>query len=219
MSMPDSVRGHWAQLIEGLQASPLELYAQMESAISSRQIPEIQTSRVEWKEAGLFSGTRQYLRVRRGKLVFDICAAPFGTGFFFSHWLIEEPPSAIAFAAFGCGGLIAITLVFGVAIAILKLFFGIVVGGIASAALAFFMGRAVASGAVGSVEAISSIPILGRVFDFLFRPETYYALDTAAMFQAVIHQAVLEVIDGATKAKGIRALSEAERKPVFRGLK
>jgi hypothetical protein len=43
--------------------------------------------------SGLLSAKREYLHVRRGKLAFDICGAPFGTGFFLSCWLAEMAPS------------------------------------------------------------------------------------------------------------------------------
>ena len=39
----------------------------------------------------LASANRQYLRMHRGKHAFDICAAPFGNGFFVSWWLTEPP--------------------------------------------------------------------------------------------------------------------------------
>jgi len=36
------------------------------------------------------------------------------------------------------------------------------------------------------------------------------------MFQAVVHAAVLEVVDQVMSAKGARALTEFERKPIMR---
>jgi hypothetical protein len=45
---------------------------------------------------------------------------------------------------------------------------------------------------------------------------TYYRIDTTLMFQKAIHNAVLEVIDEMTTAKGLRALGEHDRKPVMR---
>jgi hypothetical protein len=38
---------------------------------------------------GPASAKREYLQVGREKLIFDICGAPFGTGFFVSWWLAE----------------------------------------------------------------------------------------------------------------------------------
>jgi hypothetical protein len=36
------------------------------------------------------------------------------------------------------------------------------------------------------------------------------------MFQQAVHASVMEVIDGMTQAKGLRALSEADRKPILK---
>lgn len=44
---------------------------------------------------------------------------------------------------------------------------------------------------------------------------TSFRHDTALMFQESVRAAVLEVVDGITKAKGLRALSELERKPIL----
>jgi len=38
------------------------------------------------------------------------------------------------------------------------------------------------------------------------------------MLRAAVHAAVLEVVDGLTAAKGLRSLSEPERKPIMREL-
>lgn len=58
------------------------------------------------------------------------------------------------------------------------------------------------------------IPLIGALF--ADRGPTYYQIDTALMFQEIVRRAVLEVIDDLTKAQGLRALSESERKPILR---
>lgn len=158
---PSIVISHWYTLIENLKASPMEFYAAVEQAIESRQVPNSDRSRVDWKEGGIFSAHREYLRVNRKDFIFDVCGAPFGTGFFVSWWLGEIPSGLIAFL-------------------------------------------------------IRSIPVIGRIFERFSPSATYYKIDTALMFQQAIHAAVMEVIDGMTKAKGLRALSESERKPILR---
>jgi hypothetical protein len=45
---------------------------------------------------------------------------------------------------------------------------------------------------------------------------TYYRIDTQEMFQASIHTAVLEAVDGLKETKGARALAPEERVPVLR---
>lgn len=85
------VLSHWYQLLDGLQQSPQEFYGALEEAISRRSIPDATTVRIEHPEGGMFSGKREYLRVSRREHKFDICAAPFGAGFFVSWWLFSEP--------------------------------------------------------------------------------------------------------------------------------
>ncbi len=63
---------------------------------------------------------------------------------------------------------------------------------------------------------LSALPVIGPLVERFRGGQTYYRIDTQLMFQESIRAAVLEVIDGLTAAKGIRALSELERKPILR---
>ncbi len=65
---------------------------------------------------------------------------------------------------------------------------------------------------------ISNIPLLGPLLITMFRPETFYRIDTALMFQDSVHSAVVEVLDQKMKGQGLRLLSESERKPIMREL-
>jgi len=165
-----AVLSHWHKLFEGMQASPQQIYSQMEQAIERRKIPDVKISRISYPEAGALSARREYLRVQRMDHIFDICAAPFGTGFFVSWWL-------------------------GTPRRLLRLLIWILL--------------------------ILFLPIVGLIIVILWwisLRETYYRLDTALMFQDLVHSAVLEVIDQATEGKGIRAMSELERKPILSDL-
>jgi len=151
---------HWNTFIEGFQGSTLDFYTRVEEAIRQRQMTDYKTSRVDWREGGILSAKREYLRVQRKEFAFDICGAPFGNGFFFSSWLGEIPS--------------------------------------------------------GFWRLVSLIPIFGALLHWAFRRETYYRIDTASMFQSLVHLAVLEVIDSMTKQQGLRQLTELERKPIMR---
>lgn len=59
-------------------------------------------------------------------------------------------------------------------------------------------------------------PGIGFWFEKLFRPMTYYRVDTAMMFQSLVHSAVLEVVDSLMGEQGLKALEPADRKPVMR---
>jgi hypothetical protein len=82
---------HWSQLIKDLSVPPTKFYEKVEQAIANWRIPDATVSRVAWKEGGIFSASREYLRIERQKFLFDICGAPFGEGFFVSWWFAEVP--------------------------------------------------------------------------------------------------------------------------------
>ncbi|MBI5374185.1 MAG: hypothetical protein HZA77_02050 [Candidatus Schekmanbacteria bacterium] len=130
--------------------------------MKKREIPDCNYSRVNYREGGIFSSSREYLRIRRKEYVFDICGAPFGNSFFVSWWLGER---------------------------------------------------------VSIIKAILlAIPFVGQLTMRFFKPDTYYKRDTALMFQESVRQSVLEVIDEITKAKGLRSLTENDRKPILSSL-
>src|SRR5262245_53210442 len=91
MAKPKNVISQWSQLFENFQASTQDFYTSFEKAVEARAVPQLHRARVEHKESGLASANREYLRMHRGKYAFDICAAPFGNGFFVSWWFTEPP--------------------------------------------------------------------------------------------------------------------------------
>lgn len=208
------VISHWYKLFENFQASPMEFYAAVEAALRPRQIPDASTSRVDWKEGGLFSAQREYLRVTRGRLVFDICGAPFGTGFFFSWWLAKLPPSYALLYAFL---IVILTFVLlGTFFDIFGFFLGLFLAVVLWPVIFWLLGKAVQQGKLGSEDDVLTIPGVGWLYERLFNPNTYYKMDTALMFQSAVESAVQEVIGAMTSAKGIRPLTELERKPIMR---
>lgn len=210
---PEDVLFHWSVLIEDLEASPQGFYESVEAAIQKRKIPEAAVSRFEYFEGGVLSAKRQYLRVTREKLIFDICGAPYGTGFFMSSWLTQSKMSLHPIIIIGVvmlyfmltGGLIDRMGFFA------GIFFSVVLIPIALSVIRWLSQQGTISD-----DYVRVIPVVGWLYKRFFKPDTYYALDTEIMFQTATHQAVIEAVDGMTGAKGLRALSELERKPVMR---
>jgi hypothetical protein len=209
-----TVLSHWNHLIENLQASPLDFYTSVHGLVDKRQIPQVQISRVEYHEGGVLSARREYLRVKRGRHIFDICGAPFGNGFFVSWWL-GEPQSSL-------GGLALVLVLIGTMIVLLfstahfGFFMGLFIAIVAVPLLFLALVAALKEMPEGSDDALVAMPWLGPIYERLFRPKTYYKIDTALMFQQSVHAAVMEAVDGLTSAKGLRALSELERKPILK---
>src|ERR1051326_7027789 len=186
----EDAAAHWSKLIEGFETSALDYYAALEAALIRRRIPKIRIGHVNFAEGGLLDARREYLRVQREGLQIDICAAPFGPGFFFSWWLAGRRNLAwLAVPLIGLVGLIGISANGGISAGTRLL---------ASVLLLFALG-------IGTSLAYR---LLKRV--------TYYTPDTMRMFSSAVHSAVLETIDDLTAAQGLRALSEEERKPIMR---
>ena len=209
----DDVISHWCTLIEGLQASPLEFYNSVEAALQRREVPETKNDRVDYNESGILTSKREYLHVTREKLTFDICGAPFGTGFFVSWWLSERKLKLHP--------VLKVAAILGMVIIVFWIIgqLGFWVG----AALICFVvfGSLYGFGVMASNgelddDVICELPILGRLYTWLFRATTFYRIDTLLMFQKAVHNAVLEVIDDLTTTKGLRALGEPDRKPIMR---
>lgn len=99
MAEPEVV-SHWYQLIDGLQYSTEEFYKELRTEVETWKIPKATLSRVEHPEGHpIFSSKRLYFRVQRDDLVFDICGAEFGRGFFVSWWLVMPPGCLMTLAS------------------------------------------------------------------------------------------------------------------------
>ena len=212
--VPDGlVISHWHKPFDNFQVSTQDVYRAVEAAVARRQLPDTKVSRIVYHEAGVLSAGREYLRFERKGQRMDLCAAPFGTGYFFSSWLSEPTPS----------GLLYLMLFFAISLGLLWLIFyslGFAMGLLASIVvyplLFYVLGTAVRDGTIPAEPIVLAMPIVGKLYEVLLQPVTYYRMDTAFMFQSAVHSSFLEVIDGLTTAKGIRAMSELERKPIMK---
>jgi hypothetical protein len=223
---PKEIMGRWPTLIEGLQFSSQEFYVRVEAAIAERKIPDLKIERIDWKEGGPLTARREYLRMTRERLSFDLCAAPFGTGFFVSLWFREKE---LKF------GFLAWLLVFMAVIATICLIivlnssiwtlrsWGIhATGSNLTACLSGIIALAV----IGVVVIVGpnldllliQTPVVGYLYERYFRKITLYRLDVTTMYLTSVHRAVTQVVDELTKAQGIPPLSELERRPVMREL-
>lgn len=209
----EAVVSHWSTLIENFQASPLAFYEALDLALKRRDIPATQNERIDYREAGMLSANREYLHITRETLVLDICAAPFGTGFFVSWWLADDQKGLHPAARMG---IIFVMLVltgwlwFAAGLFVWLMLVAMALGGIPIALDEMVRNKTISEGVA------RTIPVIGTIYSWMFRPASYYRTDSMEMFQKAVHNAVLEVIDTMTAEKGLRALSDADRKPVMR---
>jgi len=206
----ENVVTHWHKLFENFQTSSNDFYTSVELALNSRKIPGLKVSRVKWSEAGVLSPDREYLRIEGERHTFDMCAAPFGTGFFFSSWMTKPrarwvilyyiafalltvviwrilqfmlQPTAMALSA-RLGFLFSLLL--ANPFVLFPLSFLCVLSLIAVASR---------GGVFGPEAAILTVPFVGAFYARVFAPESYYRIDTMLMFQAAVHSAMMESID------------------------
>lgn len=197
------VISHWHHSVEGLSTSALECYAAIERGLADKQL-ELEIERIVWREGGVLSANREYLRVAYGRFVFDICAAPFGKDFFFSWWLGRKTPNL---AALGC-------LVFGglpVAFLISIMAAGVVKGTLLFLALLGLALFGVTTGRLGEggdvQDALAAIPFVGPIYARLFTPTTYYSEDSRIMFEETVHRVVLDVVRSILSVKSMPQLT------------
>lgn len=206
MRSNESVLSNWAVLIDEFNTSGQEFFAAIERNVQAREVPEVSFTRVTFRESGLLSSKREYLRVRRGNLNFDVGAAPYGTGFFFSWWLVQSRTRFSWFYTLGY------FVALGVLWALLGKALGGFFGGIAALVVTtFLLGFIGKRGLIGPEEYIAQAPLIGLVYRLLFNPDTYYSQDIAAAFQESIRRAVNDAVDEALKGGEKDVLSEAQK--------
>lgn len=204
----------WDKPFPGFNTSPSEFYSSIETAFAAHEIPEVEVKRVIWREGSFISANREYLRIGRKRHVCDICAAPFGKGFFFSFWGVLLPPSLSIFHWIGM-----VTTAFFFYF-VFTTYWGYLKGSLYLLSILAAVWLIVRSGGTGNhaevEEYLLGLTIIGAIRDAFYRDPTYFEIDTANMFQKLVHSVVMEAIDDLTDKKGLPRLTENERKPLFR---
>jgi hypothetical protein len=203
---------YWHELVENFQTSPQDFYAAVQKTLDERKVPGLDADRVEFAEGGMLSAKRQYLRLTRERLVFDICAAPFGTSFFFSCRFAELPLTISLDAVFSI--LIFLALSFWLFFHLWGLFSSIVAMMGLVLAIASILRNAVSIG-LGDLDAwLIKQPSLGGLYEILFRKQTYYREDTRVMYMETVPVVVKRIYEELTAAKGTKLTRNEEQAPV-----
>ena len=184
-SPKDEVHKHWYSAVDNFEFASNDFYQLIQTELATRQVPGLGMSRVEFSEGGLLSVKREYLRLQRERLVFDICAAPFGTSYFFSFRFVELPlgikPAEILIL------LVGIALIFGL---LVKLF-GFLLGCLALVALLasgiWVMRNSLVLGLKDLDASLMKTPVIGPLYEVFFRKETYYRQDTRLMYLTTVN--------------------------------
>src|SRR5258708_2732638 len=206
----------WILFADSFSYPPQEFYSSLDKEMTARKIPSMEISREEFCEGGMLSDKRIYLRLFRERLALYTCAAPFGTGYFFSFRAVYVRALVrlwhiLAFIVFFglIGSLLVRLLGFSFAVAALvTLIF----------AIAAVFRNATAAG-VGDLDTLLlKIPIVSTVYENWFREDTFYRIDTRSLYLQQLPEIVRRLAEEITAAKGAKLLEENGRPPVLREL-
>jgi hypothetical protein len=192
---------HWHHFFESIPVSSLEFYKGLEEELTARKVPDTEVARVDFLERGLLSGKRVYLEVRRDWMIYHICVAPFGTGFFVSSRLLIK-----RFA--GC----LLLVLFALAIPPVLLFVyttSTQQSGSSAAGLAV---------TVFMLFVMLFLYFLGIISWIMGSRLTYHRLDSMLAFHEAIHRLLVAKINVHVEAVGLKPLSNEDSKPVLHKL-
>ncbi len=207
------VMEHWYALVPGFNISGKEFYSAIEAELKAREVPGLDIAYVDFAEGGMLSQKREYLRMTRERLVFDICAAPFGTAFFFSCRFAQIPAVIRLWQL-----LIVIIGIFMVTMLVLN-YAGLIFGAMALLAggvfLLYLLRNAVALGLRDLDATLIKSPVFGPIYENWFRKETYYRHDTRLMYLDTVNAVVKAKVEDVTGAKGIKLVRFMEHSPIL----
>ena len=209
------------KLVERFNYSPREFYVLLAKALEERRVPGLEAGVVKLFESVYGSSKRLYMTVARERFVYYVCAAPYGTGFFFSWRLVDERRPAKWFVA----AFILLNIVTGIlssalmsptirlltalnfdaqSLSQIALWLPSLLFLFLFAAIWSLMRCAALPGYERLSIFIEKVPFFGRVFERLFRPDTYYRQDSQKMYQKVFDLAITETIAAVTTPQGLR---------------
>lgn len=197
--------------VENFSTSCGDFYSAIETELTNMEVPDLDVSRELFSEGGLLSAQREYLRMRRERLIFDICAAPFGTSFFFSVRFAEIPvilyiwQLLLVLALIAGGGFLYVS------------YMGAVWGGVMFAlniiAVFVLLRNLVALKLHRLDDFLMQLPVFGIVYEVCFRPETYYRIDSRAMYVETVKRVVQRHIASVTGQEGIQLVEIESLQP------
>jgi hypothetical protein len=212
-SKKDDVLNHWIAFADNLQFSAQEFYQALEEELQTRKIPGLEMSKVEYAEGGLLSNQRIYFRLIRERLAFDTCAAPFGTGYFFSCRTVHSPVVLkLWHVVVVLGFLVGLYL-------ILAYYLGITFAAIAVAgfilAVAQVFRNTLALKLADLDATLIKTPVIGPIYEKWFRVDSYYRQDTRLVYLEIVPKLVQTLAEEMTAAKGVKLVRQYERAPIL----
>ena len=201
----------WYVVQLDFEASTEEFYSAIEQDLAARELQGLELSRVEYAEGGLLSAQRVYLRMKRERLLFDVCSAPFGTSWLFSCRFSEFPITIRPWEV------VALFLALGAFWFSYVQLFGFLTGNIMFGAtmigIILAMVCAVPFGFHDMDAALMQMPVVGPFYEVFFRRDTYYRQDTRAAYTTIVNSIVRERVKEIAKARGVEDVQFFEQPP------
>ncbi|MFM2293630.1 MAG: hypothetical protein RLZZ350_43 [Verrucomicrobiota bacterium] len=209
----DEVLNHWIASADDFALPPEEFYTAAEQAIAALKIPGLEISRKEYAEGGLLSDNRVYFRLIRERLAFDVCAAPFGTRYFFSCRTVYSPVVLKLWHVLMVIGWLA-----GIFYGLTK-YLSLEMAGIALGSLVLALGlmfRNVVAAGLNDIDSLLlKIPALGPIYEHFFRKDTYYRQDTRLMYLDTVPAVIQGLADHFTGTKGVKLVRQYQIAPIL----
>lgn len=204
---------HWITFADDFQLSPLEFYTAVEEELERRKVPGLDKTKIDFSEGGALSHKRVYLRMMRERLVFDVCAAPFGTRLFFSCRTAEIPIVVQLWQLLFVLGLGVV--LFWAYWRFMGFFWGTILFVVSVATGIYLLRNAIALGLKDLDATLIKSPLVGPVYERWFRKETYYRTDTRLMYLDTVSNVVKELAEEVTGAKGVKLVRQYEHAPIL----
>jgi hypothetical protein len=203
---------HWYVVLPDFAAITSEFYDAIEYDLKAREITGMEISRIEYAEGGMFSAKREYLRMRRERLVFDVCAAPCGTSWFFSYRFGEIPLEIhlweVLVLLIGLTGIVWFyTSLFGIIL-------GLILFAASLLSLLLIMRNTVSLGMQDLDAALLQVPIVGAFYQrFLRKDDTYYRQDTRLAYRDIVDDIIRARINEVGAAGGVKLVEFKDATP------
>jgi hypothetical protein len=210
---------NWVVHAPGFSVSSREFYNTLEATLRARNYPAVEFKRVVFSEGGeggllgMIERKREYFRIMRERMFFDLCAASYGPDSFFSCHS-GEIPSVVTVR--DLASLVAI--LFFIAW-LLTHAFGLFPGALATLVLIglaiFFLMNVLKLG-MGSVDrALLKMPAIGAIYAARLRRDSYYRADTRLLFLNIINDLVNDEVERTVGANGVKLLTRHVRKSIL----
>jgi hypothetical protein len=191
---------HQFRLIDGFECSTEEFYQAIQDDLAQREVPGLQITRESFVEGGLLSARREYLRMRRERLVFDVCSAPFGKAWFFSYRFAEIHATVMVWELLLVLAALA-GIVYGYVVLFGALWGGVIIG-LTLLGIGLLLRNSLALGLYGLDDMLLRLPVFGVVYEELLRRPSYHRDDTRLMYVTLVRNIIEARVQEFAAAKG-----------------